>query len=512
MILIRPRWELLTFFRCTTYNCRKLFALSLLTSLQRQEVNKMNPETSMDCRSCAATNPAAANFCWRCGSRFERESPTVPVDAVNACELSPSGVFGASVRTHHSRSWKRIAVMSVIGIALGLGLTQLVYTMWGLKVTDRDRQQQAAVLAEQKIKFGLRITAVRRSSPAEICGLQIGDIIIRYAGVPVNDITSYVAALDAQDPNHNITFTVFRNGTEIDLTARPGRMGFDYEDWNPTRNLIYDGLRTHNNYGGSLNGVELLAANAERDGALTPAQVLIVKILLIPDRSSIAKEQERSEMLSDLFSIYPSIHLAQLANTEFYPLKSYAAAARCYEEQLELFDEDDVDVRLNLALAYLRVLDFDNAERNVNYVAERRMPLSAHGVHVVQEIRGGIALGRNRNEEALSRFLPYAEKGDEYDLLMSLLAAEKMNDLDRFYEIRDRAAEATPENIKRQRFLVDCLNACLLAGKGKNDKAAALVLQHGSAQCVVDTAGAYWVSTPGASDIGSRLQKLLSTE
>jgi len=503
----------LTWSKYTNYN----HSQQLPSFFQQSAINSeiVNQEAVMDCPSCCASNPETANFCWKCGSRFDPErldpEPLGFYASGLPTENSLSVIAAEPVGTVHRRSWKRIAVLCAMAVPLGLGVTKLVYKTWDLSVTGRERHEQAASVAKQQIKSGLLITVVNPSSPADACGLKAGDIVIRYAGLPVKDITSYDAALDAQDPKNLVSFTVFRDGKEIDLKARPGRMGFNYEDWNPVRKLIYEGIQKHNTTGDSLDPVAVLAANAEREGTLSPAQTLIVKIMLIRDRSSIGKEQERSDLLSELFSSYPSIHLAQLANKEFYPLQSYTAAARCYEEHLELFDADDVNIRLNLALTYVRLFDYENAERNVKYVTRNKMRLSAHGVHVVQDILGGIALGRGRNQEALARFLPYMEQGDDEDLLMSLLAAAKMDDLDKFYEIRDRAAEVAPKSLKNCAFLVDSLNAYLLAARGKNDKAAALVLRHGSAQCVVDTAGAYWGIMPEAADIAPRLEKLLQT-
>lgn len=112
------------------------------------------------------------------------------------------------------------------------------------------------------------------------------------------------------------------------------------------------------------------------------------------------------------------------------------------------------------------------------YVVDRPDPrLSPYGVFVAQQALGGVALGRNRYREALTHFLPYLETGEDYITMMSLLAAAKLGDLDKFNEILDRATAVSADNVKRLRFYVDTLNAYVLSEKGKREEAAALVLK-----------------------------------
>jgi hypothetical protein len=335
--------------------------------------------------------------------------------------------------------------------------------------------------------------------------MRAGDIVLKYDGFVVEDITSYVAAADEHVMNQPANITVFRNGNEVKLTAPGGYLGFLYDDWNAARKGIYERLQSRD-----ISGAAELYADANSQGALTEVQALIVEIMLIPDRSSIDKEQERAVLLDKLISRYPTIHLFELARTEFSHLGSHAAAARCYEEHLARSGKDDVGARLNLSLCYVRLFQFSKAEQNVNYVVNRREPgLSPHGVYVAHMAMGGIALGRNRYKEAINHFVPYLETGDEYITLMSLLAAAKLADLNKFDEIRDRAAAISPENIKKLYFDVDVLRAYALSENGRKDEAAALVLKLGSPQCIVDTASSYWDRMPGGAGIADRMRSLV---
>jgi hypothetical protein len=424
--------------------------------------------------------------------------------------LSPLQVPAASApsRSRPITTWKRLIVLAVAALAIGLGLAKLFFAGWSNTTAAPERRVAAMVLAESRVKFGLLVTSVRPGSPAVASGLRPYDIITSYGDAQIQDATSWQAAVAAKASERDIALTLFRDGNNVVLTVPPGRLGFRGEDWNPARRRIYERLSF-----GDRPGAQELAANAERDGALTPAQSLTVKILLIPNRSPAEKEREREELLDALMSIYPMNDVGQLGYSEFFALRSYAAAARCFEEQLARLESEDVGVRLNLATCYVQVFDFDRADRHVHYVVDRKdAGLSAHGVHVAHQVLGGIALGRGRHREALNLFSMHLGSGkecDDHTLLMAMLAAARLNDLRKFREIQDFGIAQSPEFMKRVQFYVDCLHAYALAGNGKNVEAVALVRKWGTDHCIVETAAPYWEKQPGGDDIARSLEAVL---
>lgn len=216
-------------------------------------------------------------------------------------------------------------------------------------------------------------------------------------------------------------------------------------------------------------------------------------------------------MLSHLLGVYPTFHLNKLAYSEFEPLNSPVAAAKCYEEYLNVYNPEDVDARLNLASCCVRSFDFDRAERHVRYITERPdLRLSPNGFFVVRQISGGIALGRANYRRAFDLFSrDFDERGGDYVFMMSLYSAARLGDLDAFQRTRDRGVRLFPENVKRMLFYVDTLEAYSLAVKGRRDEATALVRKWGSPKCITETADSYWSKIPGGSDVTAQLQSLL---
>jgi len=72
---------------------------------------------------------------------------------------------------------------------------------------------------------GLRVSGVRPGSPADRAGLQGGDVIVEFAGMPVKDLYEYSDALFAKKPGGVVQVVVLRNGQRVTLTATLGKRG-----------------------------------------------------------------------------------------------------------------------------------------------------------------------------------------------------------------------------------------------------------------------------------------------
>jgi len=70
---------------------------------------------------------------------------------------------------------------------------------------------------------GVRLTGVRAESPADKAGLKAGDIIVEFAGKPVNDLYAYTDALYAQQPGDTVDVIVLRGGERVTVKVTLGR-------------------------------------------------------------------------------------------------------------------------------------------------------------------------------------------------------------------------------------------------------------------------------------------------
>lgn len=70
---------------------------------------------------------------------------------------------------------------------------------------------------------GMRLTGVREGSPADIGGLQAGDVIVEFGGQEITDIYSYTYALQAHAPGDEVQIIVEREDERVTLRVVLGR-------------------------------------------------------------------------------------------------------------------------------------------------------------------------------------------------------------------------------------------------------------------------------------------------
>lgn len=72
---------------------------------------------------------------------------------------------------------------------------------------------------------GLRLSGVRAGSPADLGGLQAGDIIVELGGKPVKDLYSYTDALYAHKPSEKVAIVYLRGGERRSTDVTLGKRG-----------------------------------------------------------------------------------------------------------------------------------------------------------------------------------------------------------------------------------------------------------------------------------------------
>jgi hypothetical protein len=72
---------------------------------------------------------------------------------------------------------------------------------------------------------GVRLTGVRAGSPAEVAGLQGGDILVQIGEFEVKDLYAMTDALRSYKPDDVVTVAVMRDGERIEMTVTLGKRG-----------------------------------------------------------------------------------------------------------------------------------------------------------------------------------------------------------------------------------------------------------------------------------------------
>ncbi|MEP3479995.1 MAG: M20/M25/M40 family metallo-hydrolase [Fuerstiella sp.] len=76
------------------------------------------------------------------------------------------------------------------------------------------------VLSAEEGVHGVRVRIVRKDSPAEAAGLQVGDVIVNAGGKDIEDYSSLIAVLRGKAEQSEISLTVMRGETEVKVTAK----------------------------------------------------------------------------------------------------------------------------------------------------------------------------------------------------------------------------------------------------------------------------------------------------
>lgn len=70
-------------------------------------------------------------------------------------------------------------------------------------------------------QFGLLISHVAANSPAETGGLLVGDVIVGFAGEPVQEPEDLVTRLRGNHVGAAVPLTIIRGATAMDVTVTP---------------------------------------------------------------------------------------------------------------------------------------------------------------------------------------------------------------------------------------------------------------------------------------------------
>lgn len=72
--------------------------------------------------------------------------------------------------------------------------------------------------------FGVRLDSIESSRPADLAGIQRGDIVIEFAGVPIRTPEELHARVRRAIPYSTVTVVVIRNGEKLEIPVKMGKL------------------------------------------------------------------------------------------------------------------------------------------------------------------------------------------------------------------------------------------------------------------------------------------------
>ena len=129
---------------------------------------------------------------------------------------------GAAIRRGDSRRWLGLAALAFFALILA----------WGqASAGDKERGYLGIYLepldneTREALKFkgdGVLVNEVAKESPADEAGVEDGDIIVKFGDKAVRDVDELREMIAASQPGDKAVMVVFRDGKEINLTAKLG--------------------------------------------------------------------------------------------------------------------------------------------------------------------------------------------------------------------------------------------------------------------------------------------------
>jgi hypothetical protein len=215
-------------------------------------------------------------------------------------------------------------------------LCLLATTTCGCSTFFRARAAQQRHLQESKEHYpgrGLRITEVHPDSPAERAGLKTMDTIFRYGDFAIVDDASFFTARDNYDNGREreIPLVIWRAGRAQKIAVPPGKLGIESIEDSPVaqkfsslmNHLVAQqqifGFEHKREFKDSYIPPEKIVAEAkaiidqaEREATLTPNQILVARIYMIPDDAPPEDLKRQSELLAQVISTQRASYVAWL--------------------------------------------------------------------------------------------------------------------------------------------------------------------------------------------------------
>lgn len=352
---------------------------------------------------------------------------------------------------------------------------------------------------------GMQVLAVEDGSAAMAGGLMPRDIIVAIGNVDTPTGAALEAAVvAARAANAPLEVVVVRD--RLLATAKIGGdlAGVVTRPWVGALELQLGFLER-----GDREKAQLALDAGIAENLLSPAQVLVGKLVMIPKGKTPADVSARTDLVKQLAAASTPDDLKRFANDYLLGRGYNDAALLAFETYLQQ-RPDDFSARLNLAVAETYVGNHAEAEREVARVEKDGVnQISPQGLQLIDQVRAWSALAKKDYPTAVSRFAAMVERQppttDYATYLRYLYALAKARDMEKFAAGLAKLKEAAIQlrGLDNQAYL---LEAFALAEQGKRNEAAAIVARAEPVlpQPVLD----FWKALPGGDEVVSTWNSL----
>jgi tetratricopeptide (TPR) repeat protein len=325
-----------------------------------------------------------------------------------------------------------------------------------------DQQKQAA------IPSGIVVTAVPYFTYANAVGLKTGDVITEYNHDRIYDRIGYYDAIAKNRQHFFVHLKLVRDGVPKEIGVLPRPLGFWTWNWTFLRDHIGDLIQAN-----QISEAEKALAEAESAGNLSQSDVLVSKIMFIPD-DAISRDPERFELLRKLWGVTPNDELNRIGH-RLYDMHRYKAAATVWEHATKIYPHWYWG-RLNLGSAYAFSGRFDQAEKIANsFIQERDQRLSAGEWAIVYRIKGLALDGKGDFKGGLAAHVSALQKNpdpDETHLIFGvLLSAASLKNIPEFERAVKLCEARAGQQYRSRLYYTDALKAYVLAANNRVDEA-----------------------------------------
>ena len=404
------------------------------------------------------------------------------------------------------RSWFRLCVLVTLVLTLAVQL-----------------QAQELTAEQRPPQQGVRVIEVDPGSQEDRAGIQVMDLLTKYGEFTVTDFSTYYKAREAyfKQPDKKVQLELWRGRTRLTVQVFPGTWGMDTNEFNPVayqldavlkslaldqqipdykRDVEFKDHFQRESTDKKLAKAKAMIDDAEAQGTLTPAQILVARISVIPNDAPEEDLKKQDALLAEFISNQPREYIWHLG--EHFRERDLYRPAKALLKQYLMTDPDDVSIRLNVGYVNMQLGLWSEAEAGADLVLSKPEDLSEHGLFVAFQQKARGALNRGDYKTAIE----FAQKAFDLEpvnleLVVIQLAAAATGDMAKLNEVSRKYKELLPEDYERNKLQIDAVEALALAKGGQDELARAVVARWKQKDRVEGRIRYYWRRYPGGSKV-----------